>query len=119
MTIPVVTPDYYSTPYNQTEGYETSTCPKDGETIVKPEQFRHIFYGGDESELVFAGMTNPSNTPEELGMLAVDCRASTTITKSLHNMTGVKPKVVTIQLGMDGLTMESTHIGLKTYYNYD
>ena len=73
MTIPVVTPDYYSTPYDQTEEYETSTCPKDEEIIVIPEQFRHIFYGNDESELAFAGMANPSNTPEELGMLAVDC----------------------------------------------
>ena len=36
MTIPVVTPDYYSTPYDQTEEYETSTCPKDEETIVIP-----------------------------------------------------------------------------------
>ncbi len=68
-------PDYYSTPYDQTEEYETSTCPKDEETIVIPEQLRHIFYGDDESELAFAGMANPSNTPE-LGMLAVDCGAS-------------------------------------------
>ena len=52
-------------------------------------------------------------------MLAVDCGASTTIAKSLHNMTDVKPKVVTIQLALDGLTMKSTHIGLKTYYAYD
>ena len=119
MTIPVVTPDYYSTPYDQTEEYETSTCPKDEEIIVIPEQFRHIFYGDDESELAFAGMANPSNTPEELGMLAVDCGATTTITKSLNNMTEVKPQVVTIQLAMDGLTMKSSHVGIKTYYAYD
>ncbi len=73
MTILVVTPDYYSTPYDQTEEHETSTCPKDRETIVIPEQFKHIFYGDDESELALAGMANPSNTPEELAMLAVDC----------------------------------------------
>ncbi len=89
MTIPFVTPDYFSTPYDQSEEYETSMCPKDGETTVIPEQFRHIFCCDDESELVFAGMANPSNTPEELGMLAVDCGASTTIAKSLHNMTDV------------------------------
>jgi hypothetical protein len=64
-------------------------------------------------------MANPSNTPEELGMLVVDCGASTTITKSLHNMTDFKPKVVTILLAMDGSTIKSTHIGLKTYYAYD
>jgi len=116
MTIPV---DYYSTPHDQTEEYETSTCPKDEETIVIPEQFRHVFYSDDKSEVVFAGMANTSNTPEELGMLAVDCGASTTLTKSLHNMTDVKPKVVTIQLAMHGLTMKSTHIGIKTYYAYD
>jgi hypothetical protein len=117
MTIPVVAPDYYSTPYDQTEEYETSTCPKDEETMVIPEQFRHIFYGDDESELVFAGMANPSNNPEEL-LAVVDCGASTTFTKSLHNLTdGCND--VTIQLAMDGLTMKSTHIGLKTYYAYD
>jgi hypothetical protein len=121
MTIPVVTPGYYSTPYDQTKEYETSMCPKDEETIVIPEQFRHrdVFYGDDESELEFAGMANPSNTPEELGIIAVDCGASTTITKSLHNMKDVKPKLVTIQLAMDGLTMKSTHIGPKTYIAYD
>ena len=34
-------------------------------------------------------------------------------------MTDVVPKVVTIQLAMDGMTMKSSHIGIKTYYVYD
>ena len=34
-------------------------------------------------------------------------------------MTDVEPKVVTIQLAMDGMTMKSSHIGIKTYYVYD
>jgi hypothetical protein len=34
-------------------------------------------------------------------------------------MTEVKPQVVTIQLAMDGLTMKSSHVGIKTYYAYD
>ena len=34
-------------------------------------------------------------------------------------MAEVKPQVVTIQLAMDGLTMKSTHIGLKTCSAYD
>ena len=34
-------------------------------------------------------------------------------------MTDVVPKVVTIQLAMDGMTMKSSHIGIKTYYIYD
>ncbi len=105
-----------------TEEYETSTCLKDEETIVIPEQFRHIFYGDEESELEFAAVAHQStesNTPEEFGLLAVDCGASTTLTKSLHNMKEVKPTVVTMQLAMDGLTMKSTHIGLKKYNAYD
>ncbi len=81
MTIPVVAPDYYSTPYEEYERsmkvsyeeYETSTCPKDEETIVIPEQFRHIFYGDEESELVFAGMANPSNTPDSRRVGTVSC----------------------------------------------
>ena len=34
-------------------------------------------------------------------------------------MTDVVPKVVTIQLAKDGMTMKSSHIGIKTYYVYD
>ena len=34
-------------------------------------------------------------------------------------MTDIEPKVVTIQLAMDGMTMQSTHVGNKTYYAYD
>ena len=64
-------------------------------------------------------MANPSKDPEELGLLTVDCGASTTISKSLFNMTDIEPKVVTIQLAMDGMTMQSTHVGNKTYYAYD
>ena len=64
-------------------------------------------------------MANPSNGPEELGLLTIDCGASTTISKSLFNMTDIEPKVVTIQLAMDGMTMQSTHVGNKTYYAYD
>ena len=71
MTIPVVTPDYYSTPYDQTVEYETTTCPEDEDLIVIPEKFRHIVYGNEDSELVFAGMANPKDA-EELGLLTVN-----------------------------------------------
>ena len=85
--------------------YGATTCPKDEEVIVIPEKFRHVFYGYEESE--FAGMANPSNKhDEESGLLTVDCGASTTISESLTNMTEVVPKVVTIQLAMDGMTMQ-------------
>ncbi len=43
---PVVYPDYYSTPYDQTADYGPATCPRDEEEIIViPEKFRHIFYG--------------------------------------------------------------------------
>ena len=43
---PVVYPDYYSTPYDQTADYGPATCPKDEEEIIViPEKFRHVFYG--------------------------------------------------------------------------
>ncbi len=42
---PVVYPDYYSTPYDQTADYGPATCPKDEEEIIViPEKFRHVFY---------------------------------------------------------------------------
>ena len=72
MTHPVVTPDYYSTPYDRTVDYGPTTRPQDEEVIVIPEKFRHVFYCHEESE--FAGMANPSNNHDvELGLLAVDC----------------------------------------------
>jgi hypothetical protein len=61
-----------------------------------------IFYGNEDSELVFAGMVNPSDTTEEMGLLTVGRGASTTISKSLLNKTEVNPKVVTIQLPWTG-----------------
>ena len=68
-----------------------------------PERFRHVFYGHEESE--FAGTAPPiqSNNPEkEQGLLTTDCGATSTPTNSFHNMTSVDPKVVTIQLAMEG-----------------
>jgi hypothetical protein len=116
---PVVYPDYYSTPYDQTADYGPATCPKDEEEIIViPEKFRHVFYGYDD-EHVFVGMANPNEDPDEEDLLTFDCGATTTVTESLYNMTDVEPKVVTIQLAMDGMTMKSSHIGIKTYYVYD
>ena len=116
---PVVYPDYYSTPYDQTADYGPATCPKDEEEIIViPEKFRHVFYGYDD-EHVFVGMANPNEDPDEEDLLTFDCGATTTVTESLYNMTDVVPKVVTIQLAMDGMTMKSSHIGIKTYYVYD
>ena len=116
---PVVYPDYYSTPYDQTADYGPATCPKDEEEIIViPEKFRHVFYGYDD-EHVFVGMANPNEDPDEEDLLTFDCGATTTVTESLYNMTDVVPKVVTIQLAKDGMTMKSSHIGIKTYYVYD
>ena len=104
---PVVYPNYYSTPYDQTADYEPATCPKDEEEIkVIPEKFRHIFYGYDD-EQVFVGMANPNEDPDEEDLLTFDCGATTTVTETLYNMTEVVPKVVTIQLAMDGMTIFS------------
>ncbi len=116
---PVVYPDYYSTPYDQTADYGPATCPKDEEEIIViPEKFRHVFYGYDD-EHVFVGMANPNEDPDEEDLLTFDCGATTTVTESLYNMTDVIPKVITIQLAMDGMTIKSSHIGIKTYYAYD
>ena len=72
MTHPVVTPDYYSTPYDQTVDYGPTTRPQDEEVIVIPEKFRHVFYGHEETE--FAGMAYPNNNhEEETGLLSWQC----------------------------------------------
>jgi hypothetical protein len=47
------------------------------------------------------------------------CGATSTLTDSLINMTYVVPKLITIQLALDGATMQATHVGTKTYSMYD
>ncbi len=85
---------------------------------MAPEKFSNIDYGYDGTE--FARMALPANSPVDLsGLLTVDCGATTTLTVSLNNITDVRPKIVTIQLAMAGVTMKSTHVGTKTYYVYD
>ncbi len=80
---------------------------------LTPEKNRHAFYGHDD--IKFAGMGPPSNRHDDMsGLLTIDCGATTTITKESLNMSNVKPKVVTKQLGTAGATMKSTHVGIKT-----
>ena len=117
LAFPVATPDYYySTPYSPANA---SADKEEDEVIVIPERFRHVFYGYEESE--FAGMAPPiqANNPEKEGLLTTDCGATSTLTNSFHNMTSVVPKVVTIQLAMEGAMMKTSHMGYKTYYVYD
>ncbi len=59
-----------------------------------------------------------ANNPER-GLLTTNCGATSTLTESFHNMTSVVPKVVTIQLTMEGATIKTSHMGYKTYYVYD
>ena len=111
LTYPVVTPKhYYSQPYS------TRFEAEDLGVIVVPERFRHVFY---DTELTgFAGMAVNDPVAAE-GLLTTNCGATTTLTDSLFNMTNVEPKLITIQLAMDGATMQATHVGNKTYYVYD
>ena len=70
LTSPVVIPDYYSKPYDQTVDYGPTTCPSDEEVIVIPEKFRHIFYN-DGCE--FAGMANPNHESDEEDVSTFGC----------------------------------------------
>jgi len=116
MSYLVDTPDYYPPPSSYPQSKDQA--PSEDEIIAVSEKFRHIFYGYDGTE--FAGMAFPANRPVDLsGLLTVDCGATTTLTVSLNNMTDVRPKIVTIQLAMAGVTMKSSHVGTKTYYVYD
>ena len=84
LTSPVVTPDYFSTPCDQshqTVDYGATTCPKDEEVIVIPEKFRHIFYGYDD-EQIFVGMAHSNDEQDEEDLFFFYCGA-TTVTESL------------------------------------
>ena len=88
--------------------------------MVVPKQFKRVFYDCD-ADFEFAGMANPKpnfiiDSDQSSGLLVVDCGATTTLTDSLFNMTEVQPKVITIQLAGDGITLQSSYIGKKTYY---
>jgi hypothetical protein len=93
---------------------------------VVPKIFQHVFVELNEcvnDEKHFAGMAQPTNRQYDLskeqGLLTVDNGATMTLTKSLLNMTDVQQKVVTIQLTGAGMSLQSTHIGYKTYYAID
>jgi hypothetical protein len=75
------------------------TSNRKSKAIVIPEKISREFFGHDDTE--FAGMANPEKrTDVASGMLMVDCGASTTITKSLFDMSSVEPRIITIQLAM-------------------
>jgi hypothetical protein len=111
LTNPVVTPKHYSS-----QPYSAPFESEELGLIVVPDRFRHVFYGTDVTE--FAGMAANDPVSTE-GLLTTDCGATSTLTDSLFNMTNVEQKLITIQLAMDGATMQATHVGTKTYYVYD
>jgi hypothetical protein len=69
------------------------------QVIVVPDPFRHVFYDSDVTE--FASMAANDSIAME-GLLTTDCGAISTLTDSLINMTDVVPKLITIQLALDG-----------------
>jgi hypothetical protein len=120
MSTPNDTPNYYyPEPNSWMIDHEVSHVkPEEDDIIVIPENFKRVFFGQDDTE--FAGMSNPEKRHDGAsGMLMVDCCATTTITESFFNMTSMESRVITIQLAMSGATMQSTHVGMKTYYFYD
>lgn len=117
-------PNYDSSPYTDIPDLVDSEDEDDGEYVVVPKRFSHIFSKlMRKSGKEFAGMALPTNRSYDLskekGLLTVDNGATTTLTRSLHNMTDVKQKVTTIQLAGAGMSMKATHTGRKTYYAVD
>lgn len=56
---------------------------------------------------------------KERGLLTVDNGATSTLTRSLFNMSDVTPRITKIHLAGQGMTISSTHAGYKTYYVED
>ncbi len=115
LAFPVATPNYYySTPYPAANA-SLATDKEKEEVIEIPEQFRHVFYGNGELE--FAGMARhwrrrKSTTIQNKDCCwTTDCGATSTLTNSFLNMTSIVPKIVTIQLAMEGSTMKTSHMG--------
>jgi hypothetical protein len=71
------------------------------------------------------GMAKPLETGKvydlsrENGLLTVDGGATSTLTRSLLNMTKVTPKVIKIHLAGEGMAIKSTHVGYKKHYIAD
>ena len=121
-----VAPNYDSAPHwDLPDLVESSDEDEDGdESMVVPERFSHVFPKKEgKSGKEFAGVALPIDKnydlSKEKGLLTVDNGATTTLTRSLHNMTDVKQKVITIQLAGEGMSMKATHTGSKTYYAVD
>ena len=106
---------------------EATAVPEyENDLMVVSRKFGHVF-----SEKLrkptreFAGMAKPLETGKvydlarENGLLTVDSGATSTLTRSLFNMTEVTPKVIKIHLAGEGMAIKSTHVGYKTYYVAD
>jgi hypothetical protein len=119
-------PNYDSAPYwDIPDLVESSDDDEDtDESMVVPKRFSHVFSKKQgKSGKEFAGMGLPTDKnydlSKEKGLLTVDNGATTTLTRSLFNMTDVKQKIITIQLAGEGMSMKATHTGRKTYYAVD
>lgn len=118
-----VMPNYSSIPYFETDE-KFPTEKYDDEDIAVSQKFKHIFRSTEkESEQLFAGMALPTDQNYDLdkepGLLTVDNGATTTLTRSLFNMSDVEPKAIKIHLAGEGMHIKTTHVGRKTYYVRD
>ena len=135
-----VSPNCYSSPYSLCENPDQILDPDDEDEkivvpenhidqIVVPRKFGHVFskeFRKPTREFAMMApcrQSLPTNKvydlAKERGLLTVDNGATSTLTRSLFNMSDVSPRITNIQLAGQGMSITSTHVGYKTYYVED
>ena len=117
-------PDQFLEPDDEDETTVVPEHESDQHEIVVPEQFGHVFSKQFRKPMKeSAKMALPTDKvydlAKERGLLTVDNGATSTLTRSLFNMSDVTPRITKIHLAGQGMTISSTHAGYKTYYVED
>jgi hypothetical protein len=86
--------------------------------IIISEQLSRAIRGECESALV-GSETDSNNEPESnllSKLIIVDGGCTTSLTSSFENCADCKPRITSVRTAEGGMTMQTTHVCMKTYY---
>ena len=82
--------------------------------IINSEQLSRAIRG--ECEFVLVGSETDSKTEPESKLIIVDGGCTTSLTSSFENYADCKPRITSVRTAEGGMTMQITHVCMKTYY---
>jgi hypothetical protein len=82
--------------------------------IIISEQLSRAIRG--ECEYALVGSETDSNNEPESKLIIVDGGCTTSLTSSFENCADCKPRITSVRTAEGGMTMQTTHVCMKTYY---